>query len=65
MNVSCRIKTRLRHCEERGDEAIHAAACGADCFAFAPRNDGVDGPTLTASSAKTWSLERHKRGDHP
>jgi hypothetical protein len=29
------------------------------------RNDGVDGPTLTASSAKTWSLERHQRGDRP
>ncbi len=28
-------------------------------------NDGVDGPTLTASSAKTWSLERHQRGDRP
>ena len=29
------------------------------------RDDGVDGPTLTASSAKTWSLERHQRGDRP
>ena len=26
------------------------------------RDDGVDGPTLTASSAKTWSLERHQTG---
>jgi hypothetical protein len=23
------------------------------------RNDGVDGPTQTASSAKAWSPERH------
>jgi hypothetical protein len=26
------------------------------------RNDGVDGPAQTASSAKAWSLERHKEG---
>jgi hypothetical protein len=25
------------------------------------RNDVVDGPTYTASSAKTWSPKRHKR----
>ena len=29
------------------------------------RNDGVDGPAQAASSAKTWSLERHKWGDRP
>jgi len=29
------------------------------------RNDGVDGPTQTASSAKAWSPERHQRGDRP
>jgi hypothetical protein len=28
-------------------------------------NDDVDGPTQTASSAKTWSLARHQRGDRP
>src|ERR1700684_1147572 len=33
-----------------------------DCFvASLPRNDGVDGPTETASSAKLWSLAHHYR----
>src|SRR5712675_2315978 len=29
------------------------------------RNDVVDGPTCTASSAKTWPPERHKQGGRP
>ena len=38
-----------------------------DCFVAlnAPRNDEVDGPARTASSAKGWSLARHKRGGRP
>jgi hypothetical protein len=31
----------------------------------APRNDGVDGLTQTASSAKAWSPKRHKEGSRP
>jgi hypothetical protein len=34
------------------------AAVDLNCIAI---NDVVDGPTYTASSAKTWSPERHKR----
>jgi len=30
-----------------------------------PGHDGVDGPTLTASNAKMWSLAHHQRGDRP
>jgi hypothetical protein len=35
-----------------------------DCFADA-RNDGVDGLTQTASSAKAWSPKRHKEESRP
>src|SRR3954470_24624265 len=38
--MDCSQRSLGRHCEERGDEAIHGSAiCDMDCFAGA-RNDG-------------------------
>src|SRR5450755_2065755 len=56
-----RPETLSRHCEERSDEAIQSSALrlSTGLLRFA-RNDGVDGLTQTASSAKAWSPKRHR-----
>ena len=53
-----------RHCEERSDEAIHAATCRAmDCFACA-RNDGIDFRDVPGGprQARPDDRERKHRG---
>src|ERR1700730_19223468 len=49
-----------RHCEERSDEAIHSFFGRHDGLLRFARNDGVDGLTQTASSAKACSPKRHR-----
>ena len=51
--------------EDGGDVHVHSSALPPGVAVLKPGHDGVDGPTQTASSAKTWPPKRHQRGDRP
>src|ERR1700733_13829947 len=46
----------VRHCEERNDEAIHAAQKAGLLRRFAPRNDGTHDSYFLSSEASSRSI---------